>query len=180
MTNKPIKTKSKTKLNWKKIFTSLGIVMIVLCLAGGSFFAWTIYKETEDFFERIAVPLKTTETDLTKSEIKNRFKGSVIDFSEKDETIFKELYCDTTVNSWISDKSNVTRYEIIYLKKFLSENNEKSPESQRSNQKYFKRLNRLLRENPDFKEKFENDEEFANKIVSEAKTFGKNKLVKII
>ena len=49
MTNKPIKTKSKTKLNWKKIFTSLGIVMIVLCLAGGSFFAWTIYKETEDF-----------------------------------------------------------------------------------------------------------------------------------
>ena len=28
MTNKPIKTKSKTKLNWKKIFTSLGIVMI--------------------------------------------------------------------------------------------------------------------------------------------------------
>ena len=38
MTNKPIKTKSKTKLNWKKIFTSLGIVMIVLCLAGGSFF----------------------------------------------------------------------------------------------------------------------------------------------
>ena len=23
--------------------------MIVLCLAGGSFFAWTIYKETEDF-----------------------------------------------------------------------------------------------------------------------------------
>lgn len=134
-------------------------------------------KETEDFFERIAVPIKTTETDLTKSEIKNRFKGSVIDFSEKDETIFKELYCDTTVNSWISDKSNVTRYEIIYLKKFLSENNEKSPESQRSNQKYFKRLNRLLRENPDFKEKFENDEEFANKIVSEAKTFGKNKLV---
>ena len=63
------------------------------------------------------------------------------------------------------------------MKKFLSENNEKSPESQRSNQKYFKRLNRLLRENPDFKEKFENDEEFANKIVSEAKTFGKNKLV---
>ena len=25
MTNKPIKTKSKKKLNWKKIFTSLGI-----------------------------------------------------------------------------------------------------------------------------------------------------------
>lgn len=49
MTNKPIKTKSKKKLNWKKIFTSLGIIMIVLCLAGGSFFAWTIYKETEDF-----------------------------------------------------------------------------------------------------------------------------------
>ena len=34
MTNKPIKTKSKKKLNWKKIFTSLGIIMIVLCLAG--------------------------------------------------------------------------------------------------------------------------------------------------
>ena len=50
MTDSPTrKTKSKTKLNWKKIFTSLGIVMIVLCLAGGSFFAWTIYKETEDF-----------------------------------------------------------------------------------------------------------------------------------
>lgn len=63
------------------------------------------------------------------------------------------------------------------MKKILSENNEKSPESQRSNQKFSNRLNRLLRENPDFKEKFENDEEFANKIVFEAKTFGKNKLV---
>lgn len=134
-------------------------------------------KETEDFFERIAVPLKTTETDLTKSEIKNRFKGSVIDFSEEDEKIFKELYCNTTVNSWISDKSNVTKYEIIYLKKILSENDEKSPESQRSNQKFLNRLNRLLRENPNFKEKFENDENFSDKIVTEATIFGNNKLI---
>lgn len=45
MTNKP----TKKKLNWKKILTSLVILIAVVCLAGGSFFAWSIYKETEDF-----------------------------------------------------------------------------------------------------------------------------------
>lgn len=36
-------------MNWKKVFTSFIIIIIVVCLSGGCFFAWSVYKETEDF-----------------------------------------------------------------------------------------------------------------------------------
>lgn len=45
MTDNP----KKRKINWKKVFTSLIVVVVVLCLSGGCFFAWSVYKETEDF-----------------------------------------------------------------------------------------------------------------------------------
>lgn len=50
MTDNPTtRKKKKRNVNWKKVFTSFVIVIIVACLTGGSFFAWSVYKETEDF-----------------------------------------------------------------------------------------------------------------------------------
>lgn len=49
MVNKSKNTKSKKRLNWKRILTSLIIIIIVACLGTGAFFAWSIYQETEDF-----------------------------------------------------------------------------------------------------------------------------------
>jgi penicillin-binding protein 1A len=50
MTNNPTTRENKKKrLNWKKVFTSFIIIIIVVCLSGGCFFAWSVYKETEDF-----------------------------------------------------------------------------------------------------------------------------------
>lgn len=43
------KNKKKSQLNWKKVLVSLIIVFIILCLGMGCFFAWSVYKETEDF-----------------------------------------------------------------------------------------------------------------------------------
>lgn len=47
--NSTTKNRKKKGLNWKKIITSFIVVIIVVCLFGGSFFAWSVYKETEDF-----------------------------------------------------------------------------------------------------------------------------------
>lgn len=41
--------KSNRKLNWKKVITSLVVVLIIISLGIGCFFAWSIYKETDDF-----------------------------------------------------------------------------------------------------------------------------------
>lgn len=50
MTDNPTTRKNKKKgLNWKKVFTSFIVIIIVVCLSGGCFFAWSVYKETEDF-----------------------------------------------------------------------------------------------------------------------------------
>ena len=52
MTDSPTrkrKVNKKKKLNWKKVLTSLTVVVIILCLGTGCFFAWSIYKETDDF-----------------------------------------------------------------------------------------------------------------------------------
>lgn len=50
MTDSPTRRKqTKKKLNWKKITTSLIVVILVVCLGTGCFFAWSVYKETEDF-----------------------------------------------------------------------------------------------------------------------------------
>ncbi|WP_296879440.1 transglycosylase domain-containing protein [Thomasclavelia sp.] len=53
MTDNPTKTKKKSKrgkkLNWKKVVTSIIVVVIIVCLGTGCFFAWSVYKETEDF-----------------------------------------------------------------------------------------------------------------------------------
>lgn len=43
------KNKKKSQLNWKKVLVSLIIVFIIICLGMGCFFAWSVYKETEDF-----------------------------------------------------------------------------------------------------------------------------------
>lgn len=43
------KNKKKSKLNWKKVLISLIIIFIIVCLGTGCFFAWSVYKETEDF-----------------------------------------------------------------------------------------------------------------------------------
>lgn len=43
------KNKKKSQLNWKKVLVSLIIVFIIVCLGMGCFFAWSVYKETEDF-----------------------------------------------------------------------------------------------------------------------------------
>ena len=47
--NSTTRNRKKKGLNWKKIITSFIVVIIVVCLFGGSFFAWSVYKETEDF-----------------------------------------------------------------------------------------------------------------------------------
>ena len=49
MTDSSTTRRKKKRLNWKKIFTSFIIIIIVICLSGGCFFAWSVYKETEDF-----------------------------------------------------------------------------------------------------------------------------------
>lgn len=50
MTDSPTrKRKTKKKLNWKKVFTSLVVVIIIISLGMGCFFAWSVYKETDDF-----------------------------------------------------------------------------------------------------------------------------------
>ena len=49
MTDNPTTRSKKRRLNWKKIFTSFIVIIIVICLSGGCFFAWSVYKETEDF-----------------------------------------------------------------------------------------------------------------------------------
>lgn len=50
MTDNPTTRENKKKrLNWKKVFTSFIVIIIVVCLSGGCFFAWSVYKETEDF-----------------------------------------------------------------------------------------------------------------------------------
>lgn len=55
MTDNPTLTKTKSKktkklkLNWKKVLASLVIIVVIICLAMGCFFAWSVYKETEDF-----------------------------------------------------------------------------------------------------------------------------------
>ena len=46
------KNKKKSQLNWKKVLVSLIIVFIIICLGMGCFFAWSVYKETEDFYFR--------------------------------------------------------------------------------------------------------------------------------
>lgn len=43
------KNKKKSQLNWKKVLVSLIIVFIIICLGMGCFFAWSVYKETDDF-----------------------------------------------------------------------------------------------------------------------------------
>lgn len=43
------KNEKKSQLNWKKVLVSLIIVFIIICLGMGCFFAWSVYKETEDF-----------------------------------------------------------------------------------------------------------------------------------
>ena len=50
MTDSPTrKRKTKKKLNWKKVATSLVVVILIVCLGMGCFFAWSVYKETDDF-----------------------------------------------------------------------------------------------------------------------------------
>ena len=50
MTDSPTrKRKTKKKLNWKKVATSLVVVILIVCLGMGCFFAWSVHKETDDF-----------------------------------------------------------------------------------------------------------------------------------
>lgn len=52
MTDSPTrkrKVKTNKKLNWKKVITSLVVVIVIISLGMGCFFAWSIYKETDDF-----------------------------------------------------------------------------------------------------------------------------------
>lgn len=134
--------------------------------------------ETDRFFERTAVTLEVKTTDFTKSDINNRFNGSQIEFSEENDRTFRELYCDTTVDSWISDKKDVTKYEIVYIKKAKEAIlNNKYGINYRTLEVYDRRLCKLLNNNPDLKEKFENNPEFVSKATEEAERFGNNKIV---
>ena len=46
MTDSPTrKRKTKKKLNWKKVATSLVVVILIVCLGMGCFFAWSVYKK---------------------------------------------------------------------------------------------------------------------------------------
>lgn len=63
--------------------------MIVLCLAGGSFFAWTIYKETEDFSAKKLLSEEPSKIYDDKGELMYTY-GS--DVNGKRENITYEIY----------------------------------------------------------------------------------------
>lgn len=41
--------KPKGKLNWKKVVLAIFSACLVIVLSGGAYFAWSVYKETDDF-----------------------------------------------------------------------------------------------------------------------------------
>lgn len=140
---------------------------------------FTTIKDNEfsAIFERIAVPLDASQIDLSKSEMQSKFDGSEIEFSEENDKAYKELYRDTTVNSWISNKKEVATLEIALLLSKGIEENGKGILTKGSINIFSGKLNRLYIKHPDLKGKFENDKEFREKAIENAKVFEKNKTI---
>lgn len=140
---------------------------------------FTKVKDEEFFaiFERTAVPLEISQMDLTKSEMQSKFEGSEIEYSDENDATYKELYSETTVNSWISSKKDLATYEIALLLAKDIKNSGKDILTDSSIKYISSRLDRLYRKHPDLKEKFENDKEFRETAIENVKTFEKNKTI---
>jgi hypothetical protein len=67
-------------------------------------------EDIEEFFNKEAVSLNVSNIDLTKSVLQNSFNDSQINFTDKNEQVFNNIYKHSTVDSWIESKEEALEH----------------------------------------------------------------------
>lgn len=107
-------------------------------------------SEIEDFLNSNIVDMDISKINFSKSQFQNLFKNSKVDFSEKDENIFQQLYNSTILNSHIESKEEAIERQYLTLFQINEEINvnKDTLRSKRMNA----HLASILNENPQLEE----------------------------
>lgn len=136
-------------------------------------------RDIVTIMEKAGVDMEVADINLSKSEMQNMFNNSEIEFTDEDQKNLNELYKNTTVNSWISDKKDVFKYDAVWCYMLLEEIKENGEYGlgKGSYESYSHRLNRVLEKNNELKEQFENNPKFIKESVKEVEVYSQNKLM---
>lgn len=135
-------------------------------------------QEVKVMYEDKMVELNTSSIDLTQSELKNLFRDSKINFTDRNEKTYEDSYSKSTIASWVGKKEDVLKYKLLSLVQ-IRENMKKSGGKYLgfTKQKVIDhQIEILLKKHPEVKEKYVKDGKISKELMNEGRRFNENKI----
>lgn len=141
-------------------------------------------KNFQEFYERHAELFDATATNLDVTEMQTYFANSKIEFSNNEDKLFTDLYKQSTIDSWLSNKGEATEMLLVSLlrlkeraESIVASKNEGDTSGSKSIGYINGKIEKLLENNPDLKEKcVDENGNFKQEFLDKGNKFFDNKI----